>query len=210
MTKSTLQETPDRKRRKDKRPNEILDAALKVFLERGYSSAKMDDIAALAGVRKGTVYLYFKNKEILFLEVIRRNTIPHIEIANQIVKEYRGPKTALIQMLVTFWWEQVGATTTGEILKIIIGEARNFPSVAQFYLSNVFQPAWNIIASLLQSGIESGEFREVDSELVSRALIKNLLIIVLWRVTFGESDDVALDAEFKMILDYFFAGLRIL
>ena len=79
MTKITLKEAPDRKRRKEKRPNEILDAALQVFLARGYSSTRMDDIAILAGVRKGTVYLYFKSKEILFLEVIKRNTIPHLE-----------------------------------------------------------------------------------------------------------------------------------
>jgi len=210
MTKTTLKEAPDRKRRKEKRPNEILDAALQVFLARGYSSTRMDDIAILAGVRKGTVYLYFKSKEILFLEVIKRNTIPHLELANQVVKEYRGPVSALIQILLTLWWEKVGATTTGEILKIIIGEARNFPSVAQFYLSNVIEPTWNILAALLQSGVEIGEFREIDTELASRVLLKTLLILVLWRVTFTESADVALDAEFNLVLDSFLSGLRVL
>lgn len=209
MTKSRLQEAPDRKRRKEERPNEILDAALHIFLARGYSSTRMDDIAILAGVRKGTVYLYFKSKEILFLEVIKRNTIPHLELAYQIVKEYRGPVSALIQMLLTLWWEKVGATTTGEILKIIIGEARNFPSVAQFYLSNVIEPTWNILEALLQSGVESGEFREIDTELASRVLLKTLLILVLWRVTFAESADVALDAEFNLVLDSFLSGLRV-
>jgi AcrR family transcriptional regulator len=209
MTKTTLKEAPGHKRRKEKRPNEILDAALQVFLARGYSSTRMDDIAILAGVRKGTVYLYFKSKEILFLEVIKRNTIPHLELAYQIVKEYRGPVSALIQILLTLWWEKVGATTTGEILKIIIGEARNFPSVAQFYLSNVIEPTWNVLAALLQSGVESGEFREIDTELASRVLLKTLLILVLWRVTFAESADVALDAEFNLVLDSFLSGLRV-
>src|ERR1700675_1629960 len=58
-------------RRKQARPSEILDAALKVFAEKGYAGARMDDIAKRAGVTKGTIYLYFENKEAVFKTLVR-------------------------------------------------------------------------------------------------------------------------------------------
>ena len=67
--------TPEQRwtRRKQARPAEILDAALKVFAEKGYAGARMDDIARRAGVTKGTIYLYFENKEAVFKSLVRES-----------------------------------------------------------------------------------------------------------------------------------------
>ena len=67
------QDGPRWRRRSEARPGEIVQAALDLFVEKGFSSAKMDEIAKRAGVTKGTVYLYFPSKEELLLAVHERN-----------------------------------------------------------------------------------------------------------------------------------------
>ena len=59
------------RRRKDARPQEILDAALSVFAEKGFAAARMDDIAVRARVSKGTIYLYFASKEAVFKALVQ-------------------------------------------------------------------------------------------------------------------------------------------
>src|SRR3954453_15619132 len=71
--------SPRWQRRREARPAEILDAALDCFAERGFTATRMDDIAARAGVTKGTLYLYFPTKEQLFKELVRSQLVPHIE-----------------------------------------------------------------------------------------------------------------------------------
>ena len=67
------------RRRKDSRPGEILEAALDCFAERGFAATRLEDVAARAGVTKGTAYLYFKNKEELFKAVVSRYIVPVIQ-----------------------------------------------------------------------------------------------------------------------------------
>jgi AcrR family transcriptional regulator len=58
-------------RRKEARPEEITAAALELFVERGYAATRLEDVAARAGISKGTLYLYFADKEDLFKAVVR-------------------------------------------------------------------------------------------------------------------------------------------
>lgn len=174
-----------RKRRKEERPREILEAALKLFLARGYSATRLEDVAALAGVAKGTTYNYFENKGRLFLSVIERSTQCSVDGAMAIIKDHQGSMESLIRILLVTWWDSVLAKTTGGLLKIVISESTKFPAIARFYLDSVIEPLQAILADVVRRGVASGEFREVDAEAVSRVALDNLLMLALRRVTFS-------------------------
>lgn len=178
-----------RKRRKEERPGEILEAALALFLAHGYAATRLEDVAALAGVAKGTTYNYFENKGRLFLSVIERNSQCQVDGAMAIVKEHQGSMESLIRVLLTTWWRSVLSKTTGSLLKIVISESTKFPAIARFYLDSVIEPLQAILADVVRRGVASGEFRSVDAEAVSRVALDNLLMLALRRVTFSNGSN---------------------
>src|SRR6185295_498201 len=101
---------PKWERRKDARPQELLAAALDLFVERGYAATRLEDVAAQAGVSKGTLYLYFTNKEELFKAVVRENMLPVLGEAEGIVGQYAGSSVELFREIMLGWWERIGNT----------------------------------------------------------------------------------------------------
>jgi AcrR family transcriptional regulator len=168
-------------RRKEARPEEITAAALELFSERGYAATRLDDVAARAGVSKGTLYLYFANKEELFKAVLREGFISPLAEMRDAVQRYEGSTFDLVEMLVRGWWQHVGATRLSAIPKLIIAEARNFPEVARFYADEVVRPGREAVAAIVRRGIERGEFRAVDPRVVGQLLIAPLFMVAVWR-----------------------------
>src|SRR5471030_357608 len=95
-------------RRKEARPQELLAAALDLFVERGYAATRLDDVAAQAGVSKGTLYLYFTNKEELFKAVVRETVLPVLGEAEAILDRYEGHSADLFREFILSWWERIG------------------------------------------------------------------------------------------------------
>jgi AcrR family transcriptional regulator len=141
---------PARQRRKDARPQELLDAALALFVEKGFAATRSEEVAARAGVSKGTLYLYFPSKEELFKAVVRSNLSSLIAEGQQMADSFDGPTGELLRCLMQIWWQRVGFTAAGGISKIIIAEVRNFPDLAQFYVDEVVLPAHQLLAGTLQ------------------------------------------------------------
>lgn len=168
-------------RRKEARPEEITAAALELFSERGYAATRLEDVAARAGVSKGTVYLYFANKEELFKAVLHEGFISPLAEMRETVQRYEGPTFDLVEMLVRGWWQHVGATRLSAIPKLVVAEARNFPELARFYVDEVVRPGREAIAAIIRRGIERGEFRPVDPHIAGQLLIAPLFMVALWR-----------------------------
>jgi TetR/AcrR family transcriptional regulator len=147
-----------RQRRKDARPQELLDAALEVFVEKGFAAARTDDVAQRAGVSKGTLYLYYPSKTDLLKAVITAKLRGEIERGRQIVLAHRGSATSLMRDFVAPWWQQLYASPASGVFKIMVAEARNFPEVADFYAREVMQPGEEVLTQVVQIGIDSGEF----------------------------------------------------
>ncbi|MBP7523964.1 MAG: TetR/AcrR family transcriptional regulator, partial [Propionivibrio sp.] len=126
-----------RRRRKDERPSELVSAALDLFVDRGFAATRLDDVAARAGVSKGTLYLYFESKEALFRAVIEEAIVPLLAAAEDEIAGYEGGSIDLLRRLLFGWWEQIGATRLAGVPKLLIAEARNFPAVAQYYHDTV-------------------------------------------------------------------------
>lgn len=197
-------------RRKEARPAELISAALDLFVERGFSATRLEDVAARAGVSKGTLYVYFPSKEELFKAVVRGGIVPAIERAEKLLDEHRGSADSLIRDLVKGWWVSVGSTRLGGIPKLMISESRNFPELTQFYFREVISRVHRLVAAAVQRGIDSGEFRPVDVEYVKRLVIAPLWLLTVWRFSFDYCESIQLDpfTYLDSHLDLILRGLK--
>ena len=174
-----------RQRRKEARPQELLDAALDLFVEKGFAATRSEEVASRAGVSKGTLYLYYPSKEELLKEVIRHNVVNQIAEGIEIVRAFEGNSAELLAYVLRLWWERVGETRASGILKLMMSEVRNFPEIAQFWIDEVIAPAHGMVAEIVERGIESGEFRPVRVDDVVHALIAPLLFLVMNKHSLG-------------------------
>ena len=197
----SLSPSPVRQRRKQARPQELLNAALELFVEKGFSATRSDEVASRAGVSKGTLYLYFPSKEELFKAVVRTNISALIAEGQQIADQFEGPSAQLLRLLMQTWWQRVGDTHAGGIFKIIISEVRNFPELAQFYTDEVILPAHRLISGTLQRGIERGEFRAVPVDEATHTLIAPLLFQALHKHSIGACPVLGPDMNPTMLID---------
>ncbi|MEI7613959.1 MAG: TetR/AcrR family transcriptional regulator [Betaproteobacteria bacterium] len=172
---------PARRRRKEARPSELTAAALELFVEKGFAATRLEDVAAHAGVSKGTLYLYFDSKEALFKAVIEEGIVPLFQQAEQDMAVYEGSSADLLRYLLTSWWQQIGETRLAGVPKLIISESQNFPEVAQYYHDNVIVRGRNLMRTVLQRGAERGEFRVLDVETAIDVIFSPLLMLAVWR-----------------------------
>ena len=140
----------------------ILTAALTLFLQRGFAATRVEDIAQIAGVGKGSVYLHFRNKEELFQAVIDEGIVASLEQAEAAATDFAGSATELLASmlhnnLVEFW----GRPASG-VYKLIIAESQHFPELSANYYRMVTQRARKLLESILQLGIDRGEYRAMD------------------------------------------------
>ena len=190
MSYSQLQQDTRWQRRKDKRPAEIIGAALELFVERGYATTRLEDIAKAAGVSKASLYRYFDNKEALFKAMVKQVVIPQIEKAETTVKDYKGEISPLINGMVVNWWETVGETRICGIPKLIISEAANFPELAEFYVNEVIKRGRKLVMKMIQRGMQSGEFRQdIVPEYAARLIISPLVFAAIWKQSLASYDD---------------------
>jgi AcrR family transcriptional regulator len=208
-------EGPRWQRRADARPAELLAAALDLFVERGYANTRLDDVAARAGVSKGTLYLYYANKEDLLKAVVRAGLISPLLEAREVIARFPGTSAELLGLVVHGWWERIGRSALSGIPKLILAEARNFPEIARFYFEEVVQPGQATMAEVIQRGIDRGEFRKVDAMHAAHLLTAPFLLIGSWRTSMvdpdsaGREDPRFLDAPalLELHLDMLLRGL---
>ncbi len=174
-----------RLRRKEARPLELLDAALALFVEHGFAATRIEDVAARAGVSKGTLYLYFPSKEELLKEVIRHKVVNQIAEGMDVIRQFEGSAAELFAVMIRLWWERIGETPAGGIVKLMMCEVRNFPEIAQFYVDEVIAPSNRMMAQMVQRGVASGEFRPVDVQRVVSALVGPLVFLAMNKHSLG-------------------------
>jgi AcrR family transcriptional regulator len=196
-------------RRKQARPAEILDAALKVFAVKGFAAARMDDIAREAGVTKGTIYLYFADKETLFKALVRDAIGTAIGAVTADVATYEGSAKFLIRLVLTTIGSLLIDSAKVALPKIVIAESANFPWLAEFYRFEVIERGLGLLAGLVERGIARGEFRPLPPQHVARLCIAPMLLSAIWRVTFSHLDPVPYDHKALLAahLDVLFRGL---
>ncbi|MBS4098176.1 MAG: TetR/AcrR family transcriptional regulator [Sulfuricella sp.] len=186
---------PRWQRRAESRPQEVLEAALAVFVERGYTAASLDEVARRAGVSKGTLYLYFDNKAELFKAVIRQSLVSNMDEARTLAAQHSGDNWELLTLVLREFTHKVVMSPLSGIPKLILGEAGNFPEITRFYFDEVVQRGRTLIQGILERGIAAGEFRAVDTEEAWRIVIAPLVLSMLWKHTFQPFEPQGLDFE---------------
>lgn len=174
-----------RRRRKEARPGEIAAAALEVFAEKGFAATRLEDIAARAGVSKGTVYLYFENKEALFKAAVEAVMTPAIEAAEALAGDTRRPAAELLREFVLGWWQMVGSTPLGAVPKLLVAESANFPEIARWFHDSFISRAHRAMTRIIEQGIAAGDFRPLPAPTAARIVFAPLFSFLIWRQAFA-------------------------
>ncbi len=176
---------PPRQRRKEARPQELLDAALALFAEKGFAATRSEEVATLAGVSKGTLYLYYPSKEELLKAVIEQRLSSAIAEGSAQVERFRGSSAELLREILTGWWITVFDSDASAVFKIVVTEVRNFPELAEFYVRNVVEPGKQLVGRVVQRGIERGEFRSVDLPSAVMSLLLPMVMLCVHKHSLG-------------------------
>ncbi|HXJ03291.1 MAG TPA: TetR/AcrR family transcriptional regulator [Micropepsaceae bacterium] len=188
-------ETARWRRRKDARPQEILEAALSVFAEKGFAAARMDEIATRARVSKGTIYLYFPSKEAVFRALVREMLAPQLAHFADLARAHRGPIAPLLADILRTLGRFIITSDRVVLPKMVIAEAGNFPDLARIYREEIIERGLALFGGLLKAGMKSGEFREIAIPHAVRLCIAPLLLAAIWRTTFARLDPAPYDYE---------------
>jgi AcrR family transcriptional regulator len=177
--------SPTRQRRKEARPQELLDAALAVFVERGFAAARTDDVAQRAGVSKGTLYLYYPSKNELLKAVITHSLADEIAAGARTVAAHTGSAADLLRNFVVPWWQQVYDSPASGVFKLMITEVRNFDDVAEFYAREVMEPGEAVLRRVVEIGVESGEFQAIDVDHAVHSLLLPMVMLCVHKHSLG-------------------------
>ena len=170
---------PKWRRCPEDRPEQIIKAALEVFGECGLANARLQDIAERAGVSKGTIYLYFPNKEELFREMVRQTAVAAIERAEK--SETHGTPTCQLLAYMRSYWVFVRSPVFGTIYRLVLAELHQFPDLAKFYAEEVVARGQRLLSGIIRRGIAAGEFREIDPMVAARMLVALTVMNGIWR-----------------------------
>ncbi len=174
-----------RERRKEARPGELLEAALDLFVEKGFAATRVDEVAARAGVSKGTLFLYFPSKEELFKAVVRENIAGRFAEWNNELENFAGTTSEVLRYCYQVWWERIGCTKASGITKLMLSEAQNFPEIVKFYQQEVILPGQALIRRILQRGVARGEFRPVNLDYAVYLVLAPMIFLMLWKHSVG-------------------------
>src|SRR3954469_9401923 len=171
---------PRWRRLPEERPRQILNAALAVFGERGLAAARLEDIAKHAGLSKGTIYLYFPNKEELFREMVRTTVISALEEREQRLTSATDSATEVLTAFMRDYWKFIRSEQFAPIFRLVHAEIHNFPDLAQFYATEVVARSHRLVQTLIARGIATGEFRDVDPVVAARMLASTFVMHGVW------------------------------
>ncbi|MDQ6737446.1 MAG: TetR/AcrR family transcriptional regulator [Gemmatimonadota bacterium] len=200
---------PRWRRLPEERPQQILKAALEVFGEHGLAGARLEDIAKRAGVSKGTIYLYFPNKEALFREMVRSTVVEAI-VAGEGIPSDGSARDQLLTFMEQYW-EFVRTPAFNVIYRVVVSELHHFPDLVEFYSAEVIVRAQKLIAGILARGSARGEFRALDPTVSGRMLISLFSTSAMWcckRKFFPHLRDKSDEQIYTEMVDFYLSALR--
>jgi AcrR family transcriptional regulator len=202
---------PKWRRLPEERPHQIIDAAIAVFGERGLEGARLEDIAKQAGVSKGTIYLYFPNKEALFKEMVRLTIIARIEADERKMEHHPGTATEQLESYMAEQWEFINQPVVRTISRLVTSELHRFPELLQYYMDEVVRRKYDLVTRLIQRGVDAGEFRPIDPSVAARLLFAMFYAHGVWGGMRQYRPEIARYSDEHVpsdIRDFFFHALR--
>jgi AcrR family transcriptional regulator len=189
-----IDEVPGRRRiAPEERRSAILSAALKVFTEQGFAAARLDDVAQAAGVAKGTLYLYFPDKETLFEQLLLGVAGPILERLEGLLADQHRPAPEILGEVLDFIQKEILSSPRTNVLRLMIAEGPRFPRIAEFYYRTIVCPGRELIRTVAQRGVQRGELTTDALTKFPQLFFAPILMAVVWQALFSEFD--ALDAQ---------------
>lgn len=179
------------------RRDAILQAALRVFAEHGFEAARLDDVAARAGVAKGTLYLYFRDKTALFEEIIRNAASPLIARFETMSEVPDVPTPILLEGLFMTFVKEVLGTERKLVLRLVIAEGPRFPAIAKFYHEEIVSRGLRLISRIIARGVARGEIASGHLAEFPQLVMAPLLVAVIWDGLFQKQAPLDLQALLK-------------
>jgi AcrR family transcriptional regulator len=200
--------TETRRRRKAERPQEILEAAFVEFSRNGYAMTTLDQIAERAGVTKGTIYVYFENKEHLFISMVREVTKATLDTVHEMLETHEGSTADLLRAQFSFIYQHiVEDRRRREVLRMLIAEAPRFPELADRYHQEILRPCLDMLRQAIRRGMDRGEFRNSAILDLPQIVIAPIALVDLWMMMFDTRQPLDLKAYFNAHLDLVLNGL---
>ena len=208
MTDAVETRPETRRRRKAERPQEILEAAFAEFSRNGYAVTTLDQIAERAGVTKGTIYVYFENKEHLFISMVREITKTTLDIVHGMFESHEGSTADLLRAQFSFIYQHiVEDRRRREVVRMLIAEAPRFPALADRYHDEILRPCLEMLRQAIQRGIDRGEIRNTAIINSPQVVIAPIALVDLWMMMFDNRQPIDLKAYFEAHLDLVLNGL---
>lgn len=196
-----------RRRRKDARPAELIEAGIEEFAARGYAATRLEDVARRAGVSKGTIYRYFEDKEALFLAAMRSRVVAVIGEIEGAIDAFPGSTRDLLTMVIRLAHRQIVGSNIRVLIRIVIAEADNFPTLAEFYYRETIAKGRAALERIVARGIDRGEVRPGAAAALPIVVMAPAVMAALWRMTFERHAPIAPDAFVEAHLDLVLNGL---
>jgi len=194
---------------KTRRREQILAAAFDEFATNGYAATRLDDVARRARIAKGTIFLHFKNKRLLFRSVVRHMIHPVLGNVDAFVASFPGSSQELLRELLSRPYSEVVKNEKARgIIRLLIAETRNFPQLSEIYHREIIQPGMTAIRLVLERGIAAGEFRRTKTVDHPQILVAPMVLAVVWTLIHGERHPLDLDSYMAAHLDFVLDGLR--
>lgn len=209
MADAGEQRGPKFRRRAGARPDEVLDAALALFVEKGFVQTRVEDIATRAGLSKGAVYLYFPSKDAILEGLVKRAVVPIADNALAFLENYAGDPRLVITTVMKMVAGRLSDPAVAAIPRLLIREMIHFPQFAEMYRREVLDRVIPVVQRLLRNGIAEGYLRPVDPELTIRSMIGPVVLHMLLAEIFAmmPADGLAIDRLIDNHLSILFDGM---
>lgn len=185
------------------RRDAIVAAALEEFAKAGFAATRLDDVAHRAGVAKGTIYLHFKDKEALFLELVRTEIVPRVNQLSQPLPD-EMPTRMVIEAFAQMFVREVLPTRRADLIRLVMTEGRNLPALAEFYYREVVERGIGAMTKLIERAIARGEIRQKSLAKFPQLVVAPALVAIIWNALFGKLAPLDAAAMLRAHIDLIF------
>ena len=194
---------PRYQRRKEDRPQEIADAAFKMFAEKGYAATRIDDVAKRAGVSKGLTYLYYKTKEDLFKAVVRNVVVRRVDSLIGNVESTELSSEEFLRGPLLEFMKKVPGSPIAIVIRLLISEGPRHPDLVNYYYENVVARGLEAIRQFVARGVERGEFRREALDHQPHLFLAPMMLSMIWRLVFTDKPldtDQLMESQVELLL----------
>ena len=196
---------PRFRRRKEDRPQEITEAALAAFADKGYAATRVEEVAKRAGVSKGLLYLYFKTKEDLFKAVVRSFVVPRVEALANVIESSELSSEEFLRGPFLDFVKTLPGSPIAVLVRLMIAEGPKHPDLLRFYWDNVVARGLGALRLLVDRGVENGEFRHSCVNEFPHLFVMPVVFSVIFRLLFEKQcpdTDRLIEAQVGLLIEH--------